>query len=231
MSSNSEEKTLENERTKLLKKLSDCGRVPLDGVQCIKNCTFKNPFPAWFIFAVCLQVPGSILSIVMLFFNPCIPRDTVLFWSVFSLYLVICLIVFYRGVSYALTIVYCSHIMGRYHIRLWVCMTMLQGLFMNIYLLYTWSHNYIALAGSILCSCIFYMFYIGTFIEKHLRFCDNKVHELPTTCSTKFQVVYCQDLWVDILLFIIIAIFYILIFVYDGDLNFNNRATSPCDPY
>jgi hypothetical protein len=182
-----------------------------------ENLATATPF-------ICVVLPlllGPSLALIWLFFDPCIPQSSRLFWSLFGIYVFLMLMVLGRETLYITNARFCSRAVAISRVKFFYCTGLLQGAFLNYYLLYTWCHNLIALAGSGITAMFYVAFYIAMMSENHLMYCvdDAKEHRSQTNCAT------CKngEVYMDFIIVIATLIFFIIAFWFDDDLNFVTR--------
>jgi hypothetical protein len=186
------------------------------------------PLKRWPYFATVflpfLLGPG--ISLVGLALNPCMPvPQSALFGSICGIYLFICIIVLARLWLYVKNVTYCNNAMARAHIKFHYCVCLLEGAFLNIYLIYTWSHSLIAMACSGMCAMFFMAFYAATVVEHHTRYCEHDKDEHVYPGST-YNLCMSKVVWMDFLLIVALLAFYICAFWFDGDLS--SRPATAC---
>jgi hypothetical protein len=160
--------------------------------------------------------------------NPCLNKSSALFGTLMGLYGFIVLLGLVRAALYIQNVKFCFAKHAIDHVKYHVATAMMEGAFLNFYLLYTWCHNQLALGGSGICAIFYLALYFTTFLESHSRFCWDSEH---SSINSTYNNCGNALAWIDGLVVVSVVTFYIMAYWLDSDLDFPGRSTTECKPY
>ena len=168
---------------------------------------------------------GPGIAFFWLGFDPCINTGSGLFGGVCGIYIFVCILFTARLWLEYQNARFCSAEDARWTLKPVVCTFMALNGMMTIYLIYTWTHNLIALAGSGLCAIFFIVFYFVSTLHHHNRICLSGSHSNPASMYNSSTSALQA---IDFLIVLSVLAYYIVIYWLDDQLSFASRSTVQC---